>query len=75
MRPNTHNTTETGVEADELREKAHSYPVDRVEIVGREHLSANFACPQCDRELVPRPGNSWICWQCDNVIYVDGDER
>lgn len=40
----------------------------------RGHATANFGCPRCDRELNPGPWNSWICWACGDVIYVEGSE-
>ena len=56
------------------RRDTHNFTVDRdSETPPRER--ANFDCPQCDRELVPGPGNSWICWVCGDVIYVEGGGR
>ena len=74
MRLNAKNTTETTVETGELRSEAHNFTVDGDgEIPPRER--ANFDCPQCDREVVPGPWNSWLCWGCGDVIYVEGGDR
>lgn len=66
------NRTEQNEQSE--RRDPHDFTVGRGgEIPPRE--GANFACPQCDRELAPGPWNSWFCWRCDNIVYVEGGDR
>lgn len=68
-----HDTLSTRTEAtsDQLQ-SGHTFAIDGGEVGGRERLRANFRCPRCDHELTPGPWGSWICWRCDDVIYVEG---
>lgn len=70
----TDTTTETEIEIERPNSGTHSFAVEHGK-PSRGHATANFGCPRCDRELNPGPWNSWICWACGDVIYVEGSEN
>ena len=75
MRLNDTCTPKSTVEIKEPSSDDHSYTITGGAIGGREQTIANFGCPQCDRELNPGPWGSWICWQCNDMIYASGGSR
>lgn len=79
MRLHAHHTIDpkTGdeIEIERTNSDEHCFGVERNELGSREQPTANFGCPRCDRELNPGPWRSWICWACDNIVYVGGGSR